>query len=109
VRTTLEFIECNFVRARMTTNGVTVSAPTGKAIVALFQHNTGRSLDPQTHTYAVLLHVTLREDGQYRAVELGEFFKTKPPHYLDASHQTECPRCSRPMATSLAGCQSLRE
>lgn len=57
VKTTLERIERDYVRARTTQDGVTVSEPTGRAIFALFRHNTSRAEDPQTHTHAVMANI----------------------------------------------------
>lgn len=39
--------------------------PTDNLVVALFQHDTSRSQDPQLHTHAVTANVTQRPDGRW--------------------------------------------
>jgi conjugative relaxase-like TrwC/TraI family protein len=41
---------------------------TGTLVVALFQHETSRALDPQLHTHCVVLNLTLR-GGEWRALQ----------------------------------------
>ena len=68
VKATLSWAEKNLAEARQGRDGKeTVS--TGKLVVALFQHDTSRALDPQLHTHAVIANVTQREDGAWRALK----------------------------------------
>lgn len=42
--------------------------PTGKLVIALFQHDTSRMLDPQAHVHAIVANMTHLPDGQWRAL-----------------------------------------
>ena len=53
---------------RVTEDGQTRSVPTGNLVVARFEHDLSRACDPQVHTHAVILNVTSRADGQWRAL-----------------------------------------
>jgi conjugative relaxase-like TrwC/TraI family protein len=41
---------------------------TGNLVVAKFRHETSRELDPQLHTHALVLNLTRRRDGEWRAL-----------------------------------------
>lgn len=73
----LEYVEDNFSQARQTQEGATKAVGTGNLVVAKFQHNTSRELDPQLHTHCVVLNMTRREDGQWRALSNEEIFSNK--------------------------------
>lgn len=64
----IAYLEREAAQARSTTGGITTRENTGNLVVAMFRHDTSRELDPQTHTHAVVLNVTRREDGQWRSV-----------------------------------------
>jgi conjugative relaxase-like TrwC/TraI family protein len=51
VDTTLAFLEKEAMFARVTEGGETRLTQTGNAIVAKFDHNSSRALDPQVHTH----------------------------------------------------------
>jgi len=70
----IEWLECNAATARATSDGVTVTERTDSLLVARFDHDMSRELDPQLHTHCVVANVTRRGDGQFRAVENREFF-----------------------------------
>ncbi|CAZ15872.1 conjugative relaxase (plasmid) [Xanthomonas albilineans] len=53
---------------RSTVNKKTSIENTGKLVVAKFRHETSRALDPDLHTHAVVLNLTQRADGQWRAL-----------------------------------------
>lgn len=74
---TLEYVEENFSQARQTQEGTTKAVNTGNLVVAKFQHNTSRELDPQLHTHCVVLNMTRREDGQWRALSNEEIYSNK--------------------------------
>ncbi len=65
---TLRFIESEHTHTRFTEGAQTHVVKTGNLIAGLFRHNTSRDLDPQTHTHAVLMNATQREDGQWRSL-----------------------------------------
>ncbi len=65
----LTYIERELAGTRQTVDGETAFVRTGNLTVALFRHNTSRDLDPQTHTHAVILNATRRDDGQWRSID----------------------------------------
>lgn len=65
----LRYFETNFAQARLTREGVTESERTANLAVARVQHEVSRELDPQLHTHCVILNVTQRSDGQWRALD----------------------------------------
>lgn len=68
VERAIMYLERAAAQARATAGGVTSREDTGNLVVAKFRHDTSRELDPQTHTHAVVLNVTKREDGQWRSI-----------------------------------------
>ena len=74
VRKALSYLETELTRTRQTVDGRTESVPTGNVTVAMFRHNTSRDLDPQTHTHAVIMNATKREDGQWRSLANEEIY-----------------------------------
>lgn len=73
----LRYVEQNFSQARQTQDGITEKVDTGNLVIAKFQHDTSRELDPQIHTHAVLINATQRPDGQWRALSNEEIFQNK--------------------------------
>lgn len=73
----LRWVEENASQARMTANRETKTVDTGNLCVARFEHSTSRELDPQLHTHAVVLNMTQREDGQWRALTNEALYKNK--------------------------------
>jgi conjugative relaxase-like TrwC/TraI family protein len=47
---------------------------TGEMVAAKFEHESSRKLDPQLHTHVVVMNMTPRSDGQWRALEPREMF-----------------------------------
>ena len=68
VKKALAYVESNFAKTRQTEKGQTGLVDTGNLTVAMFRHNTSRDLDPQTHTHAVIMNVTKRDDGWWRSL-----------------------------------------
>lgn len=77
VKKALGYIETELARTRQTENGKTEAVQTGNVTVAMFRHNTSRNLDPQTHTHAVIMNATRREDGQWRSLTNEEIFNAQ--------------------------------
>lgn len=77
VSRTLEFIEKHFSQARSTEGGITQRVDTGNLVIAKFDHETSRTLDPQLHTHAVVMNMTQREDGMWRALSNEKFYEQK--------------------------------
>lgn len=50
---------------------------TGRVIAASFRHETSRALDPQLHSHCVILNITKRADGEWRAVDARGIFKAQ--------------------------------
>jgi ATP-dependent exoDNAse (exonuclease V) alpha subunit len=64
-------------RPRQTENGQTERVTTGNLVIATFEHDTSRELDPQLHTHAVIMNMTQREDGEWRALSNEELYNNK--------------------------------
>lgn len=62
-------------QARRKSLGKSQIENTGNLIVAKFRHETSRELDPQLHTHAVVLNLTQRQDGEWRALKNDEIVK----------------------------------
>ncbi|MCW5323690.1 conjugative relaxase [Verminephrobacter aporrectodeae subsp. tuberculatae] len=77
VKKALSHIETELARTRQTVDGKTHAVQTGNVTVAMFRHNTSRDLDPQTHTHAVIMNVTKREDGQWRSLTNEEIYNAQ--------------------------------
>jgi len=69
-KSALDWAERRFAEARISGGkpGRQMVVPTGNLIVALFQHDTSRALDPQAHVHAVIANATKAPDGQWRAL-----------------------------------------
>lgn len=68
-------------------------------VVAQFHHDTSRTLDPQLHTHNVVLNWTKRDDGQWRAVEPRELFRSQ--QYATAIYRSELAKSLREMGYEL--------
>lgn len=77
----------NMAMARKKVNGKTEVEHTGNLIVAKFRHETSREKDPQLHTHAVILNLTQRSDGEWRALKNDEIVKATK--YLGAAYRAE--------------------
>jgi ATP-dependent exoDNAse (exonuclease V) alpha subunit len=71
----------------VTTDGVTSRQTTGVLAVAQFRHDLSRAADPQLHTHAVVLNVTQRADGQWRALDNEPLYRHKM--WLGAYYRSE--------------------
>ncbi|MGP1056909.1 conjugative transfer relaxase/helicase TraI [Serratia sp. CY68341] len=60
---------------RVMTEGVSETKLTGNLVVALFNHDTSRDLDPQLHTHAVVANVT-QHDGKWQTLSSDTVGKT---------------------------------
>src|SRR3989475_5033416 len=50
---------------------------TGNVVAASFRHETSRALDPQLHSHCVILNMTRRVDGEWRAVNARGIFRAQ--------------------------------
>lgn len=74
-------------QARQKINGKTQIETTGNLVIGKFRHETSRERDPQLHTHAVILNMTRRSDGQWRALKNDEIIKST--RYLGAVYRAE--------------------
>jgi len=72
---------------RVTVDGVTSRQTTGVMVVAQFRHDLSRAADPQLHTHAVVLNVTQRSDGQWRAIDNEPLYRNQM--WLGAYYRSE--------------------
>lgn len=63
-------------QARKKVNRRSQVEETRNLVVAKFRHETSRERDPQLHTHALVLNLTQRRDGQWRALRNDEIIKT---------------------------------
>lgn len=75
---------------RVTVGGVTTRQTTGVLAVAQFRHDLSRAADPQLHTHSVVLNVTQRADGQWRALDNEPLYRNKM--LLGALYRSELAR-----------------
>lgn len=77
VKAALGYIERELAATRQMEGGRLQSVRTGNLVVGMFRHNTSRDLDPQTHTHAIVMNATLRDDGQWRSLTNDEIYKAQ--------------------------------
>ncbi len=68
--------------ARKKVKGKSFRERTGNMVIGKFRHEMSRAKDPQLHTHAVVLNMTRREDGQWRALSNEDIFRVQ--HEIDA-------------------------
>ncbi|MFT3802821.1 MAG: MobF family relaxase [Burkholderiaceae bacterium] len=71
----LQYVQSELAVYRSTREGETVSMRSGNVVAARFDHDLSRELDPQVHTHCVLLNLTRRPDGQWRALDAHPFYE----------------------------------
>lgn len=88
VRVALGELE-RYTQARM--GNIRAPETTGKFIAATFEHDTARPVEgyaaPQLHTHAVVFNVTVRENGQTRALQERSLFQSQ--HYVTSVYRSE--------------------
>lgn len=57
------------VTYRIMQDGEIHKIPSGNIIAATFRHELSRACDPQLHTHCVILNMTQRQDGKWRAID----------------------------------------
>ena len=77
VKTALGYIERELSYTRQMEDGELNSVQTGNLVVGMFRHNTSRDLDPQTHTHAIVMNATKRQDGEWRSLTNDEIYKAQ--------------------------------
>lgn len=74
-------------QARKKVKGQSQVEDTRNLVVAKFRHETSRERDPQLHTHALVLNLTRRGDGEWRALRNDEIIKATK--YLGAVYRAE--------------------
>jgi hypothetical protein len=74
-------------QARKKVKGQSHVEDTRNLVVAKFRHETSREGDPQLHTHALVLNLTCRSDGEWRALRNDEVVKATK--YLGALYRPE--------------------
>lgn len=75
VKAALDFIEAKAGYARIGKQGQeTVKTP---LLFACFEHGTSRAMDPQLHTHALCINLTMHEDGRVTAVDSTHLYRWK--------------------------------
>lgn len=69
VTSALQYVQAELAAYRSTQDGETVSVRSQNVVAARFDHDLSRELDPQLHTHCVLLNLTQRPDGEWRALD----------------------------------------
>lgn len=62
--------------ARKKVGGKSYIEHTGNLTVAKFRHETNREAEPHLHTHAIVLNITKRSDGEWRALKNDEIIKS---------------------------------
>lgn len=90
VTTALRYAQAELATYRSTLDGDTVSMRSGSLVVARFEHDLSRELDPQVHTHSVLLNMTQRPDGQWRALDAHALYEQQK--FLGVLYRAELAR-----------------
>ncbi|MEW4339622.1 MobF family relaxase [Chromobacterium vaccinii] len=73
--------------ARKKVNGKSYRERTGNMVIGKFRHEMSRAKDPQLHTHAIVLNMTQRADGAWRALSNEDLFNVQ--HQIDAIYKVE--------------------
>ena len=73
--------------ARKKTQGKFMIETTANLVVAKFRHETSRAQDPQLHTHAIVLNMTQRKDGAWRALKNDDIIQST--RFLGAIYNSE--------------------
>lgn len=68
VKATLAWAEKNAAQARVDTGNGQRLVQTGNLVIGLFEHDTSRAQEPQSHFHAVVANVTQLPSGEWRAL-----------------------------------------
>jgi conjugative relaxase-like TrwC/TraI family protein len=85
--------------ARRKVKGKSYRERTGNLVIGKFRHEMSRAKDPQLHTHAVVLNMTQRKDGAWRALSNEDIFKVQ--HTIDALYKAELARELRGLGYSI--------
>ncbi|KDR27188.1 MobF family relaxase [Caballeronia zhejiangensis] len=82
----LEQVE-QLAEARKKIKGKSYRERTGNMVIAKFRHEMSRAKDPQLHTHSVVMNMTRRADGAWRALSNEDIFRVQ--HEVDAIYKAE--------------------
>ena len=82
----LEQVE-RLAEARKKVKGKSYRERTANMVIGKFRHEMSRAKDPQLHTHAIVLNMTRRSDGAWRALSNEDIFRVQ--HELDAVYKAE--------------------
>ncbi|WOB37409.1 MobF family relaxase [Xanthomonas hortorum] len=85
----LEQVE-RLAEARKKVKGKSYRERTANMVIGKFRHEMSRAKDPQLHTHAVVLNMTQRTDGAWRALSNEDIFRVQ--HEVDALYKAELAR-----------------
>lgn len=85
--------------ARKKIGGKSHRERTGNMVVGKFRHEMSRAKDPQLHTHAVVLNMTQRADGAWRALSNEDVFRVQ--HEMDALYKAELAKGLRELGYSI--------
>lgn len=86
VSVALEQVE-RLAEARRKIDGKSTRERTANLVIGKFRHEMSRAKDPQLHTHSVLMNMTQRSDGKWRAIANEDIFKVQ--HEIDAIYKSE--------------------
>lgn len=82
----LQHIE-KLAQTRKKIKGKSTRERTANLVIGKFRHELSRAKDPQLHTHAIVLNMTQRADGAWRALVNEDLFVVK--HEMDAIYKTK--------------------
>ena len=74
VKKSVELLQ-EFAATRKKQAGLSFRERTGKLVTATFRHELSRAQDPQLHTHAIVMNLTRRADGEWRALSNEDMLK----------------------------------
>lgn len=77
VTKSMEEVE-RLAQTRLKVNGKTMLERSGNLVIGKFRHEMSRAKDPQMHTHAVVMNMTRRSDGKWRALRNDDIYKIQP-------------------------------
>jgi conjugative relaxase-like TrwC/TraI family protein len=86
IKASLDYMENNLIQATLTEDGCRFKRQTGNGLFAIFSHSISRENDPQLHSHAVLINMTVTDKG-YRAISNEEIYSHQ--RLLNTIYQSE--------------------
>jgi len=94
----LEQVE-RLAEARKKVKGKSYRERTGNMVIGKFRHEMSRAKDPQLHTHSVVLNMTRRSDGAWRALSNEDIFRVQ--HEVDAIYKAELAKSLQELGYSI--------